>query len=148
EAGDTARFQVRTPFRQATALVTVEREGVISGFVTHLDARRPVIEVPVLAQHAPNVFVSVLAVRGRVARAELPANSTRKPGPREQITGLVDLNKPAYRLGIAAIKVGWRPHRLDITVTPEKSVYRVRERAQVRVHVTRADGAALPAGTE
>ena len=27
EPGGAARFQVRTPFREATALVTVEREG-------------------------------------------------------------------------------------------------------------------------
>src|SRR3546814_5282868 len=33
DAGDTAKFQVRMPFREATALVTVEREGVLSSFV-------------------------------------------------------------------------------------------------------------------
>ncbi len=37
EPGETARLQVRMPFRQATALVTVEREGVIDARV--LDAR-------------------------------------------------------------------------------------------------------------
>ena len=36
KAGETARFQVRMPFREATALVTVEREGVLSSFVTKL----------------------------------------------------------------------------------------------------------------
>src|SRR3546814_6021565 len=35
-AGDTAKFQVRMPFREATALVTVEREGVLSSFVVPL----------------------------------------------------------------------------------------------------------------
>ncbi len=29
KSGETARFQVRMPFRSATALVTVEREGVL-----------------------------------------------------------------------------------------------------------------------
>src|SRR3546814_15361032 len=37
DAGDTAKFQVRMPFREATALVTVEREGVLSSFVTTLE---------------------------------------------------------------------------------------------------------------
>ena len=33
EPGETARFQVRMPFREATALVTVEREGVFEARV-------------------------------------------------------------------------------------------------------------------
>ena len=64
------------------------------------------------------------------------------------MTALVDLNKPAYRLGIAQIKVGWRPHRLDVSVTPQRDVYRVRDKVPVKIHVTAADGSALPAGTE
>ncbi len=145
EAGDTARFQVRMPFREATALVTVERQGVMSSFVTHLDGNQPVIEVPIAGGYAPNVFVSVLAVRGRVAHA---TNAVTKAEKAEEITATVDLNKPAYRLGIAAIKVGWKPHRLDVRVAPERATYKVRDRAAVRIHVTRADGGALPAGTE
>ena len=141
EAGDKARFQVRMPFRQATALVSVEREGVIKSFVTHLDGRRPIVEVPVEPGYAPNVFVSVLAVRGRVAHTEhAPVG--------EEITALVDLNKPAYRLGLAEIKVGWRPHRLDVAVTADRKTYKVRDSAKVKIHVARADGGALPAGTE
>ena len=118
-AGETARFQVRMPFRAATALVTVEREGVLSSFVTRLKGRMPVIEVPIADSYAPNVFVSVLAVRGRVG-----ALSGGKP-QREAVTALVDLNKPAYRLGVAKIDVGWKPHRLNVTVTPEKKVFKV-----------------------
>jgi uncharacterized protein YfaS (alpha-2-macroglobulin family) len=40
EPGQTALFQVRMPFRQATALVTVEREGVIDSFVQPLSGVR------------------------------------------------------------------------------------------------------------
>ncbi len=141
-AGETARFQVRMPFRAATALVTVEREGVLSTFVTRLKGRMPVIEVPIADSYAPNIFVSVLAVRGRVG-----ALSGGKP-QREAITALVDLNKPAYRLGVAKIDVGWKPHRLNVTVAPEKKVFKVAEKAAVSVHVARDDGGALPADTE
>jgi hypothetical protein len=41
EPGQTARFQVRMPFRQATALVTVEREGVIDASARSWWATRP-----------------------------------------------------------------------------------------------------------
>jgi uncharacterized protein YfaS (alpha-2-macroglobulin family) len=145
ESGETARFQVRMPFRSATALVSVEREGVLSSFVTHLSGTAPVIELPIDANYAPNVYVSVLAVRGRVAHAEAGPSKSRSGGG---ITALVDLNKPAYRLGIAMIKVGWRPHRLDVQVLPEQSSYKVRERANVRIHVATASGSPLPAGSE
>jgi uncharacterized protein YfaS (alpha-2-macroglobulin family) len=145
EAGETARFQVRMPFRAATGLVTVEREGVLTSFVTPLNGNAPIVEVPIAASYSPNVFVSVLAIRGRVHHAE--TFSGKAPRTRE-VTALVDLTKPAYRLGTAQIKVGWRLHRLDVRVQPERSVYRVREQATVTIHVAAADGSALPKGSE
>ena len=81
QPGDTARLQVRMPFRAATALVTVEREGVLDSRVVSLTARDPVIEVPIPkrsrapqaagdgASWAPNVVVSVLVLRGRLREA-------------------------------------------------------------------------------
>ena len=57
EPGETAKFQVRMPFRAATVLVTVEREGVLSQQVVEVDAKSPVIEVPVVGSYGPNVFV-------------------------------------------------------------------------------------------
>ena len=144
QAGETARFQVRMPFREATALVTVEREGVMPSFVTRLRGKEPIVEVPIQGADAPNVFVSVLAVRGRVHHAE--------PGiaksPKDEVTALVDLTKPAYRLGIAQIKVGWRPHRLDVQVRPARRIYRIRDQVAVRIHVARADGEPLSPGAE
>ena len=142
EPGETARFQVRMPFRAATALVTVEREGVLSSFITHLSGNAPIVEVPIAPSYAPNAFVSVLAIRGRV-----PDPETRDAkGP--AVTALVDLNKPAYRLGTAQIRVGWRPHRLDVGVHTDRTTYRVREKVGVKIHVVAADGSALPAGSE
>jgi alpha-2-macroglobulin len=134
EPGETARVQVRMPFREATALVTVEREGVLEAFVTRLAGTEPVVEVPVKPEYAPNVFISVLAVRGRVGDAPP--------------TALVDLAKPAFKLGIGEIWVGWRAHELKVAVTPDRSVYRVREKARVRVSVRTADGKVPPRGSE
>src|SRR5256885_2454204 len=41
EPGETARFQVRMPFRYATALVAVEREGIVSTQVMQLNGQNP-----------------------------------------------------------------------------------------------------------
>jgi uncharacterized protein YfaS (alpha-2-macroglobulin family) len=125
EAGETAKFQVRMPFREATALVTVEREGVMETFVKKLTGAMPVIEVPVKGNYAPNIFVSVFVVRGRSGEV--------KP------TALVDLGRPAFKLGIAEINVGWRAHELRVFLDPAKQIYRIREKASVKIKVRTRD---------
>ncbi len=154
QAGETARFQVRMPFRAATALITVEREGVLSSFVTELSGKDPVVEVPLPGAYAPDVYVSVLAVRGRVAGWRLwLAQLARdwhlpffsRDGARP--TALVDLAKPSYRLGIARVEVGWESHRLAVDVRANKPEYHVRDTALVDVAVR--DGAGrVPAHAE
>ena len=134
EPGEIALFQVRMPFREATALVTIEREGIIEKYIKKLSGSSPMIEVPIMDNYAPNVFVSALIVRGRVADV--------------QPTAMVDLGKPAFKLGIAEINVGWKAHELHVAVLPERDVYRVREKASVQIRVKRADGKALPRGSE
>ncbi|HUL55466.1 MAG TPA: MG2 domain-containing protein [Usitatibacter sp.] len=129
EPGETARFQVRMPFREATVLVTVEREGILSHRIVKIDSRDPVIEVPVIGSYGPNVYVSALAVRGRVK-----GTGVKPP------TALLDLAKPAYKLGNASIVVGRRGYELKVKVTPDRDVFRVREKAHVAVEVTDADG--------
>lgn len=134
EPGQTARLQVRMPFRSATALVTVEREGVIESFVQSLSAASPVIKLPIKNNYAPNVFVSVLVVRGRVDDV--------KP------TALIDLGKPAFKMGVAEIQVGWRAHELNVSVKTDKDVYRVRDKAKVSLRVTRKLGGRPIKGAE
>jgi uncharacterized protein YfaS (alpha-2-macroglobulin family) len=134
EPGDTATLQVRSPFRKATVLVTVEREGILDSYVRTLSGREQTVRIPVKPNYAPNVFVSALVVRGRVSSV--------------QPTALVDLGKPAYKLGIAPLKVGWGAHELKVSVAAERPVYKVREHARVAVKVEAPGGGRLPAGTE
>jgi uncharacterized protein YfaS (alpha-2-macroglobulin family) len=135
EPGETARLQVRMPFREATALVAVERDGaIVEASVVQLAGKEPVVEVPVRETYAPNTFVSVLAVRGRVGGV--------------QPTALVDLGRPAFKLGVAEIRVGWRAHELKVRVSPGRTAYRTRETALVKVAVRTAAGQAPPPGSE
>jgi alpha-2-macroglobulin len=142
KAGETARFQVRMPFRRATALVTVEREGVLKSFTAELSGTDPVVEVPMPGSYAPDVYVSVLAVRGRVQPGWWDwvkgLFGTREEAP--EPTALVDLAKPAYRLGIAKVKVGWEGHRLDVAVKADRERYAARDTAQVDVAVRDPSG--------
>ena len=134
EPGETARIQVRVPFRASTALVTVEREGVAEAFVTRLSGRDPHVRLKIAAAHAPNVFVSVLAVRGRVAA----------PAP----TAFVDLARPASKLGVTELRVGLAPRTLEVSVTPEREAYRVRETVRARIRVRTPEGKLPPPGSE
>ncbi|HEX8241773.1 MAG TPA: MG2 domain-containing protein [Allosphingosinicella sp.] len=147
-SGDTAHVQVRMPFRKATVLVTVEREGVLSSFVTELSGKDPVVDVKLPGAYAPDVFISVMAVRGRVANwrvwlAEF-AQRWKIPviGRIANPTALVDLAKPAYRIGITKVKVGWEAHRLNVAVKPDREKYRVREHVRAAVQVLGPDGKA------
>lgn len=147
QAGETARFQVRMPFRQATALVTVEREGVLSSFVTELSGTDPVVEVPMPGSYAPDVFVSVMAVRGRIdsgwtgwLRGIGAKLGLVKAEPAPEPTALVDLAKPAYRLGIAKVKVGWEGHTLAVAVKADRERFAPRGTAAVALQVRRPDG--------
>ena len=134
EPGTAARFQVRTPFKDATALVTIEREGVLDAFVTSVARGNPILDVPLKGGYAPNVFVSALLVRGRIA----------EPAP----TAMVDLAKPSFRMGLAEVKVGWAAHELAVKVTPERQAFKVRDKASVAIAVRRPDGSAPPKGSE
>ena len=148
--GETARFQVRTPFREATALISVEADGIIETLVQPLSRFKPVIELPVKAEWGPNVYVSVLAVRGRVEPLKWysffqwgwrePASWFKEWWNPQQPTAMVDLAKPAYRIGLGEIGVGIEGFKLNVEVTPDKADFRPREEATVRVKVKTPDG--------
>ncbi|CAB3758261.1 hypothetical protein LMG29542_03274 [Paraburkholderia humisilvae] len=162
EPGEIARFQVRMPFRFATALVAVEREGIIDTRIVQLNGTDPTIELKVEEAWGPNVYVSVLALRGRIRDVpwysfftwgwKAPLEWARafwyEGRQYEAPTPLVDLSKPAFRYGLAQIKVGTAAHRLAVSVTPDAQTYTVRGNAHVKLRVRMPGGQPAPAGTQ
>ena len=160
EPGETAQLQVRMPYRSATALVAVEREGVIETRVVTLRGDDPTVSLKIEKTWGPNVYVSVLALRGRIR--EVPWYSLFTWGWREPVnwarsfwfegreyqapTAMVDLAKPAFKLGVAALKVGSKAHELQVSVTADQPQYSVRQTAKARIKVS-FEGKPL-AGTE
>lgn len=158
--GEEAEFQVRMPFREAVALVAVEREGVLWSRQVRLRGNNPLIRVPVSEEWGPNAYVSVLVLRGRLY--ELPWQSFFDWGWRRPdewmaaykegrddslVTTQVDLAKPAFRLGIAELKVSGQADRLKVEVLPERDVLKVREETTAMIRVTRPDGSPAADGT-
>lgn len=159
--GETAEFQVRMPFRQATALVAIEREGVLATHVVELDGNDPTLRLPVQADWGPNVFVSVLALRGRIRDVPWfsffqwgwtqPLNwyqaYTNPASPAMQSTALIDLAKPSFRFGLAEIQVNDDLDQLVVKVTSDQDRYQVRDTATVTIQVTTPDGKPAANGT-
>lgn len=154
QPGETAKFQVRMPFRLATALVTVEREGVIEAQVVELNGKDPSISLKIKDEWGPNVYVSVFALRGRLIDVPWYSFFTwgfKTPvqwwnafwyGGKEYVapTALVDLAKPAFRIGVAEIRVGTQAHQMQVKVVADKASYPVRGKAQVTVTATLPNG--------
>lgn len=156
EPGQTARFQVRMPYRDALALITVEREGVIRSEVRRLSGRDPWIELKIDKDWAPNAYVGVTVLRGRLREVpwysffswgwKEPGNwwrEWRASGDYQPPTAMVDLSKPSFKLGMAAIEVGRAKHALQVSVEPQQAQYGVRQTAQVKLRVTQ-DGKPVP----
>ena len=150
QPGESAKFQVRMPFRYATALIAVEREGVIETQVVQLNGQDPTFSLPVKASYGPNVYVSVLAVRGRMR--DVPWYSFFTWGWKEPLnwwsefkeyqapSATVDLAKPAYKYGIAEITVGTAANQLAVTVKADQPSYAIRTTAKVNIQVNLPNG--------
>ncbi|MFT3663710.1 alpha-2-macroglobulin family protein [Piscinibacter sp.] len=152
EPGETATLQLRMPFRAATALVAIEREGVMDTRVVALRGDDPNIALKIEKGWAPNVYVSVLALRGRVR--EVPWYSLFQWGWKQPLawwrayrdegpdyappTAMVDLAKPAFKLGVAALQVGLAEHELQVKVAADQPQYAVRQTAKARIQVLHA----------
>ena len=133
QPGDTATLQVRMPFQKATALVAIERAGILETQVHELSADDPNIRIEVDSYWYPNVYVSVIAVRGRVTEAD--TNETR-----DRINGLIDLNKPSFRYGIAELKIDDPDKQFDLQITLDQDSYQLRETATAKIKGVLQDG--------
>jgi uncharacterized protein YfaS (alpha-2-macroglobulin family) len=125
--GDTARIMIQSPWEEATALVTTEREGVRSHRQFALSSTQQSIDVAITEADLPNVYVSVLLVKGR----------TTAPGTDSDVS---DPGKPSFRMGYVELTVEDRSKRLTVTVAANREEYRPASNAQVRVDVKDAQG--------
>lgn len=122
-AGQTAKVLVKTPIA-GEALVTVEREKVLRSFVTHLQGNASVVEVPLQESDAPNVFISVMMLRGA-------ANSPKK------------YQAPEYRVGYCQLKLARPESKLTVYVKPEAPSYRPGDQVSVSAEVLDSGGHAV-----
>ncbi len=133
DVGDTARILVKSPFPASEAVLTVEREGVSRSQRVTLDGSARALEVPIDESMVPNVFVSVVLVRGRVA-TERDKEQRDDPG------------RPAFRIGYAELNVEKRSKRLSVSLASDKREYRPRQRVTVDVQIDDSQGRGVKSG--
>lgn len=119
EPGQTARILVPSPFDEATALVTVERNGVLSHEVQTITGGAPFVRVPLTDAHLPNVFVGVVLLSGRVS----------------QPSAAGDIGAPAFRLGYANLKVATDERHLEVRMVPSNQEFKPGEEVSVALQV-------------
>ena len=101
EVGEVAQILVPVPFTTTyQLLLTVERGDLLKVNRFVFDQPNPVIELPIEDTYAPNVYVSVLAMR---------------PGQEE--------TSPDARAGIINLSVNPTQHLLDVSIEAERDSY-------------------------
>ncbi len=119
--GETARLLVKAPV-SGEALVTIERgERIVRRMRVTLEGNAPEIEIPLEADDAPNVFVSLMLIRGR-------EHSTLKH------------KMPSARYGAIMLRVHQPDARLNVEVKPAKPVVLPGGEVEVAVEVKNETG--------
>lgn len=119
QIGETASLLIASPFQGAAkAWITVERGGILSSEVIDLPTNSTVYKLPMEARFAPNVFVSVLIVKG-----------TDDKNP-----------VPAFRLGYVRLNVDNQRYKLNIEVKADKDKAGPRENVTYTLKVTDYSG--------
>jgi len=97
EIGETAEILIPSPYQgRVKALVTLERGRILSHEVIDLTSNSQVFRVPITAEYAPNVFVSVIIMQG------IDENNPR----------------PSFKVGMVPLKVSVASKALQIVLTP------------------------------
>ncbi|MCS6915687.1 MAG: MG2 domain-containing protein [Myxococcota bacterium] len=117
--GDTALLVAQAPLEGATALITLEREGILSHRVEPFTSASAPIAVPLTAKHVPNVYASVVLVRGR--------------------TGEGEEHRPTFRMGVVDLEVDAADRRLRVEVQTDRPSYRPGETVRARLSVRSID---------
>lgn len=125
--GEVARILVKSPYDRCRALVTVEREGILSHRTVELIGNATTLDVPISRDFIPNCFVSVVLLKGRTA---MPAAGRTD-----------DLGKPSFKMGYVELGVNADENRLRVDLQTAKDRYAPNEWVDLDVRVKDRSGA-------
>jgi uncharacterized protein YfaS (alpha-2-macroglobulin family) len=114
--GETARILVKSPYSGEAILNVARGTEILRSQRLALNGNTPIVEVPVLATDAPNIYVSVILIRGSAA-------STRK------------IKIPEFRYGITNLTVVDPATKLRIAITSSKPAFEPGEPVDVDLEI-------------
>ena len=104
--------------------MTVEREGILSEKIINLESSTSVIELPIEEKYLPNVYVTLSSYSVRNGK---PSHDFSTP----------DLDKPKGFFGHAIVHVDLKPKKFDIRIETEKTNYRPKEEAVIKIFASK-----------
>ncbi|MFT5193880.1 MAG: hypothetical protein ACI85U_000886, partial [Candidatus Promineifilaceae bacterium] len=122
--GDRAKLLIASPFQGVSyALVTLERGSVYESTVIPLTSNSTIYELPITPQMAPNVYVSVMIMKG------------------------VDefSDHPDFKVGYAQLLVDPGQQELNIDIVPDREKLGPSETVRYEITVTDANGSPVEA---
>lgn len=120
-AGQEARILVKSPWKEAQALITVEREGILEHFIKKFSGGADTISLPIKENYLPNVYVSVVLIQGRTAAPLCKGNECS------------DLGKPQARFGYAALNIKPKNKSIITEIKTDKTDYRPGDTAKIKI---------------
>ncbi len=122
--GDTAHILLESPLPKGDYLITVEREGIFTEEVRHLDQSCDVLDVKIARNYVPVVYVSVSSY------------SVRSGAPTHEY-GERDMDKPKGYYGVTALNVNARVRAFSVKAETDKKIYRPGDTATVTLYATK-----------
>ncbi len=124
--GDTATILVKSPYKKARALVTIERERLFEYKYVTLTGSAPSVKIPVKSGYAPNMSVSVILVQGRTSTRRDPQKG--------------DVGKPSFKVGYTSFEIRAETKRLSVKTASTAKSYKPGANATLTVKTSDATG--------
>ncbi len=100
--GETARVLIPSPFQgQVKALLTVERGHFYDRRVLTLQTNSDQVEIPILSTYAPNIYVSIVLVKGTDSSNAVPS----------------------YRVGYVNLDISTEEKELNVEILPDRATF-------------------------
>ncbi len=113
--GDVAEIMIPAPFKEAEALLTIERGTIRDVRRLTLNTNSERVRIPIQSDYAPNIFVSVVLVKGRGADSPISQ----------------------FKMGYIKLSVSRAEKALDVKVTADRTTpYRPGEKATFTIQAT------------
>ncbi|MGI6680115.1 MAG: alpha-2-macroglobulin family protein [Bdellovibrionota bacterium] len=150
KVGETAKFLLRSDYKNSLALITKERYGIKSHYTKFLEQENNIIEVPIDENDIPGVHVSVVLMKLREGvefdkkcieeYTKLYGHLKYKNKFYNELSDKCDAQKPSYVRYRSQVKVLGDDKELKIKVSTSKPEYKPSENIDINISVKNKSG--------